>query len=129
MRVIAAVAEVLSSIGERPQDNALESLHKMRRRGSEQLKMFLALNDQDIEQNDVPPSYQRLKTNAKKFSDQRIRNRSFELANDGIPTGTPAKSRSKVESQRGEVLIAVRIVMQEYEVDMVASNFNGASWR
>ena len=89
--------EVLSSIRERPQDNVMESLHKMRRRVSEQLKMVLEVNDQDIEQNDVLPSNQRLKTKAEKFSDQRIRNRSFEVTNNEIPTGTPPKSRSKVE--------------------------------
>ena len=40
---------------EMPQDNVLESLYKMRRRDSEQLKTILALYDQDIQQRDFFP--------------------------------------------------------------------------
>ena len=47
--------EVLVSMKEMPQDNVLESLYKMRRRDSEQLKTILALYDQDIQQRDFFP--------------------------------------------------------------------------
>ena len=54
---------------EMPQDNALENLYKTRLHDSEQLKTVLTLYDQDFEQKDGRPSYQRLNIMAKKFVD------------------------------------------------------------
>ena len=73
----------------------------MRMRDSEQLKTVLALNDQDIEQKEIPPTYQRLNRRAKKFLHQKIRNRNSEDGNDRTATGTPAKHRDKVDEKSG----------------------------
>ena len=78
--------EVLPPIKEIPQDNVLESLCKMRTRDSEQLKTILALSDQDIEQKEIPPSYQRLKIMAEKFLDQKIWHRNVEVRSYRIAT-------------------------------------------
>ena len=85
------------STHEVPSDSILERLHQMRIRESEQLKTALALYDQDINQKNMPPSYQRLKTMTKKFLDQKMRARNFEARNERTVTGTPAKTRSKRE--------------------------------
>ena len=70
--------EGLSSITEMPQENVLEGLHKMRIRDSEQLQTVMALCGQDIDTKDLFPSDQRLNSVAKKFLDQKIRNRNFK---------------------------------------------------
>ena len=57
--------EAILLISETPQDDVLESLYKMRIRDSELLKTVLAPYDQDIEQKDFPPSYQKLKNHGK----------------------------------------------------------------
>ena len=59
--------EELSWTQDVPSDNILESLYKTRLRESDQLKMLLALYNQDIGYQNMPPSYQRLKTMVKKF--------------------------------------------------------------
>ena len=75
----------------------MESLYKMRVRESEQLKNVLALC-QDIEQKNMPPSFQRLKTIVKKLLDQNVSARNFEARNERTVTGTAAESRSKGKS-------------------------------
>ena len=60
---------VLQPIKEMPQDYILESLYKMRKRESEQLKAVLALYDHDIKQTDFLPSDLKLKTLVKKRTD------------------------------------------------------------
>ena len=52
--------EVLLSTEEVPSDKNLESLYKMRIRKSDQLKTVLALYEQDIDQKNMPLSYQRI---------------------------------------------------------------------
>ena len=51
--------EVLLSTEDTPADSVLECLHKMRIWESDKLHTVLAFYDQDIEQNDAQPSYQR----------------------------------------------------------------------
>ena len=53
---------VLLAAHEVPSDGILESSNKTRIRESDQLKTVLAFHDQDILQNDMPPSYQRLES-------------------------------------------------------------------
>ena len=51
---------VLLSTHEVPSDKILETFVKMRMRESDQLKTVLTLYEQDMGQNNMPPSYQRL---------------------------------------------------------------------
>ena len=90
--------EVFLSIHEVPSDNIVESLYKMQKRVSDQLKTELAWYEQDVDQKNMPPSYQSLKTIVKKFLDQKMRARSFEARNERTVTRTPAKSRRKGKS-------------------------------
>ena len=70
----------------------------MRIRKTVQLKTVLTLYEQDIEQNSMPPSYQKLKTMVKKFLDQKMRASNIEARNERTATGPPAKSKSKGKS-------------------------------
>ena len=90
--------EVLLSVKDMLQDNVLQSLYRMRIRDSEQLKTVLALYDRDIEQKDILPSYQKLKTMAMKFLHQKMRNRNLEVRDERTAAGTPAKSGSNGDS-------------------------------
>ena len=81
-----------------PSDSILESLCIARIRESDQLQTVLALYDQDTEENNLPPSYQKQKTMVKNFLDQKGRSRNFEARNERTVTGTPAKSKSKGKS-------------------------------
>ena len=85
-------SEVLLSTHEVLSDSILERLYQMRIRESDQLQTALALYDQDINQKNMTPSYQRLKTMTKKFLDQKMRARNFEARNERTVTGTPAKT-------------------------------------
>ena len=60
---------------------------------------YLALYDQNIEQKEIPPSYQRFKSRAKKFKDQNLQNRHFEARNDRTATGPLAKQRGKGDAK------------------------------
>ena len=69
--------EVFVSIQQVPSDDILESLKKMRERKSDQLKTVLALYEQEIEQHNSQPNYQKLKTMVKRCMEQKIRARNF----------------------------------------------------
>ena len=68
---------------------------KMRTHGSDQLKTVLTFFQQEIEQHNLQPSYQKLKTMVKRCMDQKIRARNFEARNERYETGVSAKSRCK----------------------------------
>ena len=85
----------------------LGSLYKMRIHGSDQLKTVLATHEQDIEQDNSQPGYQKWKTMVKRCLDQKIRARNVEARHERIETGAPAKDRGKgkpvsVERKQGE---------------------------
>ena len=70
--------EVLPSISQVPSDDILECLYKMRIGESDQLETELAMDLQEIQQQNAQPSYQKLRTTVKRCLDQRMRARNFE---------------------------------------------------
>ena len=73
----------------------LGSLCEMRIRGSDQLKTGSTLYEQEFEQTNSQPNYQKLQTVVKRGMDQKIRARNLEARNERIDTGVPVKARSK----------------------------------
>ena len=67
-------------------------------RTRDQSKTVLTLYEQDFEQHDSQPSYQKFKTMVKRCMDQKIRARRFEARNEKIETGAPAKDKRKLDS-------------------------------
>ena len=65
--------EIPLSVTKIPQDDILDSLYKLRVRGSAQLK-----NDMDTHQKTSMPNYQKLKTMVKRSTDQKLRLRNFD---------------------------------------------------
>ena len=97
----------LLSIQQAPSDEMLGSLCEMRIRGSDQLKTRLTLYEQEFEQTNSQPNYQKLQTVVKRGMDQKIRERKLEARNERVETGAPVKARSKgkpvsVEGKQGE---------------------------
>ena len=76
-------------------DDILESLQKMCIRGSDQPKTVLVTHEQDIEQPNSQPSYQKLRTMVKRCFDQKISARNVEAGHEITETGAPAKDRGK----------------------------------
>ena len=64
-----------------PPDDILESLYKLRIRGSEKLKTVLELYNMEIHQKKAGPDYHRLKTMVKRSIEQEIRNKNFGIRN------------------------------------------------
>ena len=56
-----------------PLDDIMESLYKLRKRESAQLKTVLELYDMEIHQKISVPNYQKLKTMVKRSIDQKLR--------------------------------------------------------
>ena len=69
--------EILLSMTKIPSDDILESLYKLRIRGSEKLKTVLDLYDLEIHQKKAGPDYHRLKTMVKRSIEQDVRSRKF----------------------------------------------------
>ena len=70
--------EVLLSMSKIPSDDVLESLYKLRIRGSAQLKTVLELHDMEIHQKVSMPNYQKFKSIVKRSIDQKLRLRNFD---------------------------------------------------
>ena len=85
--------EVLLSMSKTPSDDILESLYKLRIRGSAQLKIVLELYDMEIHQMISMPNYQKLKTMEKRSIDQKFRLRNFGARHERIETGAVVKNR------------------------------------
>ena len=85
--------EVLLSIHQVPSDDILESLYNTCIRGSDQLKAVLLFYEQGIEQNNSPPSCQKLKSILRRCW---IRPSKFEARNERIETGAPAKGKGEI---------------------------------
>ena len=96
--------EVLLSITEVPSDDILEGFHNMRIRVSDQFQTVLAKNEQEIEQHNSQPNYQKLETMVKRCMDHKIRARNFEARNERLETGVLVKTRKRrilsMESKR-----------------------------
>ena len=61
------------SVTQIPPDNVLESLYKLRKRESDQLKTVLELYDMEIHQKISMPNYQKMKTTVKRRKDHKLR--------------------------------------------------------
>ena len=85
--------EVLLSMSKTPSDDILESLYKLRIRGSAQLKIVLELYDMEIHQMISMPNYQKLKTMEKRRINQKLRLRNFGARHERIETGAVVKNR------------------------------------
>ena len=72
---------ILLSMTKIPSDDILESLYKLRIRGSEKLKTVLELYDLVTHQRKGGPDYDRLKTMVKRSIEQNLRMKNFEARN------------------------------------------------
>ena len=70
--------DILLSMTKIPPDDVLESLFKLRKRESDQLKTVLELYDREIHQKISKPDYRRLSTMVKRSIDQTLRSRNFD---------------------------------------------------
>ena len=73
-------------------EDILESLYKLRKRESEQLKTVLEVHDIKIHQKISTPNDQRLNTMVKRRKDQKLRLRKFDARHEEIETGAVLKS-------------------------------------
>ena len=73
--------EILLSMTQIPSDDILESLYKLRIRGSEKLKTVLELYNMEIHQKKAGPDFYRLKTMVKRIIEQNLRIKNFEARN------------------------------------------------
>ena len=93
------------SASEVSKENVLESLYKMKIRGSAQLQTVLAI-EQEIDRDRAMPSYQRLKTRNRRHTDQITRTRNFKVGNERIEIGVFVKGQTgknvSVERRTGE---------------------------
>ena len=96
--------EILLSMTKIPSDDVLESLYKLRRRESDQLKTVSELYDMDIHQKISMPNYLKLKMMVQRNIDQKLRLRTFDAGNERIETGAVVTSRrglSGIERGKG----------------------------
>ena len=95
--------EILSSMRKFPTDDVLESLYKLRIRGSDQLKTVLELYDMEIHQKISVPNNQKLKNMVKRSIDEKLRLRNFGARYGRIEPGTVVSSRRGLSGiERGE---------------------------
>ena len=92
--------EVPLSMSKIPSDDILESLYKLRIRGSAQLKTVLDLYDMEIHQNISMPNYEKLKT-MKRSTDQKLRLRNFDARHGRIETRAVVKNRKGMSGVEG----------------------------
>ena len=71
---------------------------------------WLVSHEQDIEQQNSQPSYQKLKTMVRRCLDQTIRTRNFEARNERFEHGAPTKRRRKISPRWKE---AKRVLSME----------------
>ena len=84
-----------------PSDEILESLYKLRKRESDQLKNVLELYDMEIHQKTSVPNHQKLKTMVKRSMDQKLRLRNFDARHGRIESGAVVKSRKGIIGVEG----------------------------
>ena len=83
-----------------PQENVLEGLYNKKLQGSEKLQTVLAIYIQEVNRDQVTPSYQRLRTLVRRHVDQMIRTRNFKTRNGRIETGSIGQESKSGKSQR-----------------------------
>ena len=82
-------------------DDILESLCKRCLRESDQVKIVLTCYEQEIEQLNSQPNYQKLKTMMKRCLDQKIRARNFEARYERIEKGHGRKAKGNQPALQG----------------------------
>ena len=80
-----------------PLDDVLESLYKLRKRLSDQLKTVLELYDMEFHQKNIDAQ----KTIVKRSIDQKLRLRNFDARHRRIETGAVVKSRKGLGGVEG----------------------------
>ena len=60
----------------------------------------MAMYEQEINQDLSKPSYQKLKTMIKRYINQKIRTRNFQVRSERIETGEKVKTQKGEECQR-----------------------------
>ena len=90
--------EVLSSVGETPKDDTLESMYR-KLRDSEQLKTTFALYNRDTLQKNEPTSYTRLKNMVKRYLDEVKKDRNFDERNDRTANAATMRRKSEDRSR------------------------------
>ena len=93
--------EVLLSMSKIPSDDIWESLYKLRKSESAQLKTVLELYDMEIHEKMSMPNYQKLKTLVKRSIDQKLRLRNFDARNGRVETGAVVKNRKGLSGVEG----------------------------
>ena len=93
--------EVPLSMPKIPSDDILESLYKLRKRESAQLKTVLELYDMEIHPRTSMPNCQKLKTMVKRSIDQKLRLRNFDARHGRIETGAVVKNRKGLSGVEG----------------------------
>ena len=76
-----------------PPDDILESLYKLGKRESEELKTVLALYNLEIHQKKAKPDCHRLKTNVKRSIEQDLKSRNLEARNGRIESNILIKNQ------------------------------------
>ena len=97
--------EILLSTEQFPPDVILESLYKLRIRGSEKLKTVLELYNLEIHQKKAKLDYHMLKTMVKRSIEHELRSRNFEARNGRIESNILVKNQRaqrRVHKGQGE---------------------------
>ena len=74
-------------------DPILKGLYKSKLQNSAQLRIMMALYDQDVARNNGTPNYQQLKTAVKLHYDQMMRTRNFRAGSDVVERGSVTKTQ------------------------------------
>ena len=85
--------EILLSVKRLLHDDIIGSLYKLRIRESEKLKTVLKLYNLEVHQKKSKPDYYRLKTMAKRSTEQDLRTRNFEARNGRIESHMLVKNQ------------------------------------
>ena len=81
------------SVSDMPSDMILEGLYKSKLQNSVQLRIVLALYDQETDRNNGHTSYLRLKTAVTLHIDQMMRTRNFRVRNEVVERGSVTRSK------------------------------------
>ena len=70
-----------------PPENVLQGLYNKTLQGSEQLRTVLTMYIQEVNRDQVTPSFQKLTNMVRQHINQTIRTRNFKARNERIETG------------------------------------------
>ena len=85
---------------QKPSDDILEGLYKLRIRESEKLKTLLELYKKEIHQKKAGPHYHRLKTMVKRSIEQNLRMKNFEVRNGNYETNAVVKNQETEQREQ-----------------------------